>query len=205
MANRLQHFDSIHIIKCVLCINKLKAPIILSRVSVPNRLNPIYFPIDYRLQSCLELVILACVVTSGPVTFSMHLSKIRRHISWRHQDVRRVAYPMQSDRLPQMPNRRPMVENSALIRGFLLCSSNFSSHPCKSFESVIPSPAFPESFCGTKSTTYSAISTGIKTGVSSYTSNVKQWGFLSAGCFPSRTYAAVFVRKARTNRRLFVG
>ena len=45
---------------------------------------------------------------------------------------------------------------------FLLCSPNFSIHPCKASESVSPGPVLPNLFYAANSTTSSLISAGIK-------------------------------------------
>ena len=62
MADCPQHSDYINLVKGVFRVNKLKSPIFLVRVSVPNRLNPMYRPIKYCLQSCADMFILICVV-----------------------------------------------------------------------------------------------------------------------------------------------
>ena len=55
MASRPQYFNSINLNKGVFCVNKLKTPIFLGIVSIPNKLNPVFLPIDYQLQSCTNL------------------------------------------------------------------------------------------------------------------------------------------------------
>ena len=84
------------------------------------------------------------------------------------------------------------MKYSTLIRSYLPWYLYFSIHPCNDSKSVIPGPSPPKGFCATNLTAFYAISTGIKTGVYSYDSNVEIWGFLSSRCFPASTSAMVF-------------
>ena len=61
MADRQQHSDSIDIVKRVICVNKFKNLIFLSRIIFPNILNPIYRPVNSLLQYRSDMVIPARV------------------------------------------------------------------------------------------------------------------------------------------------
>ena len=75
MSNCPQHSNSIHLIKGILCVNKLKSLIFLGRVRVPNILNPAYFPIDSLLRYCTDMVILAFMGSLRYRDFQNALSK----------------------------------------------------------------------------------------------------------------------------------
>ena len=61
MTDRPQHYDSIYLVKRVICVTKNKNPIFLSQISLPNIFNPLYRPVNSLLQYSAALAIPACV------------------------------------------------------------------------------------------------------------------------------------------------
>ena len=61
MADRQQHYDSIDLVKRVICVNTNKTSILLSQISLPNRFNPVYRPFNYLLHYIVDLAIPSCV------------------------------------------------------------------------------------------------------------------------------------------------
>ena len=81
MADRQQHSDSIDIVKRVIHVNKNKTPNFFSQIILPNRLNPVYCPINYLLQYITEMFIPAYVSSIISSDFKYTFSKIRHYIS----------------------------------------------------------------------------------------------------------------------------
>ena len=61
MADRQQNYDPIDLVKRVICVNKLKTPIFLITISLPNIFNLVYRPINSFIQYTAELAIPACL------------------------------------------------------------------------------------------------------------------------------------------------
>ena len=87
MADRQQHSDSIDIVKQVIRVNKNKTPNFFSSIMLPNRLNPVYRPINYLLQWIADMVI--------PAYFSSIISSdfkytFRKNTALRFSDAHRM-------------------------------------------------------------------------------------------------------------------
>ena len=192
MADRQQHSDSIDIVKRVICVNKFKNLIFLSRIIFPNILNPIYRPVNSLLQYRSDMVIPARVSSIISSDFKYTFRKKtapnfsdthRTHYGERIQCNQATVHKYLTGRPWWLFLDRLSTKDLTLAQSFLLWSPSFTSHPCNASISIPLATALPESFRATDSTTSSVISMGIKTGVASYTSNTTPRFFSRAEYF----------------------
>ena len=88
--------------------------------------------------------------------------------------------------------------------GFFFNAPQIKKNPCGASKSVPPGPKLPESFRITNLATSYVMSTGIKIGVSSYTSNLER-GFFLVRLFPRQDRCDSFIQNTRFFRCQFFG
>ena len=86
MEDCTQHYDSIDLVKLVICFNKLKTPILLGRIIFLDILNPFYRTVNSRSQNRADLVILSRVsgIRSCDLNYALR-KKLAPRLSNAHQ------------------------------------------------------------------------------------------------------------------------